>query len=132
MPLKIASILLLGTACAWPQSSAIRDTPAGHTLQARLDAFNSGDRARLQTYLAKYDPSKQLDAEMSFRTQTGGFELLGIDKSERLHIEFLVKEKADQITAVGKMDCQGRRSGRGGELQRACDLAGDDRGPHRA
>jgi hypothetical protein len=104
MPLKIASMLLLGAACAWPQSPAIPETPAGRTLQAWLDAFNSGDRARIQAYLAKYDPTKQLDAEMAFRNQTGAFELLGIDKSERLHIEFLVKEKTDQITAVGKMD----------------------------
>jgi hypothetical protein len=104
MPLKFASILLLGAACAWPQSPAIPDTPAGHTLQAWLDAFNSGDRARIQAYLAKYDPGKPVDGDMGFRNQTGGFELLGIDKSDRLHIEFRVKEKTGQITALGKMD----------------------------
>src|ERR1700686_1952786 len=99
MPLKFVSMLLLGAACAWPQSPAIPDTPAGHTLQAWLDAFNSGDRARLQAYFAKYDPSKPLDAEMAFRNQTGGFELLGVDKSDRLHIEFRVKEKTGPTTA---------------------------------
>lgn len=30
--------------------------------------------------------------------------MLGIDKSERLHIEFRVKEKASPTTAVGKID----------------------------
>src|SRR5947207_13062276 len=44
---RIAFILFLAAASAWPQSAAIPDTPAGHTLQAWLDAFNSGDRARL-------------------------------------------------------------------------------------
>jgi hypothetical protein len=104
MPLRFMPILLLSAACAWPQPPAIPDTPAGHTLQAWLDAFNSGDRARIQAYLAKYEPAKPLDETVSFRDQTGGFELLGIDKSDRLHLEFRVKEKASPTTAVGKME----------------------------
>jgi hypothetical protein len=78
-------------------------TPAGHTLQAWLDAFNSGDRARIQTYLTKYEPTKAVDGTIAFRDQTGGFELLGIEKSERLHIEFRVKEKASPTIALGKI-----------------------------
>jgi hypothetical protein len=101
---RSASILLVSVACAWPQAANIPETPAGHTLQAWLDAFNSGDRARIQTYLAKYEPTKPIDGTISFRDQTGGFELLGIDKNERLHIEFRVKEKASPAIAVGKID----------------------------
>jgi hypothetical protein len=104
MPRKIASILLLSAACAWPQAAAIPDTPAGHTLEAWLEAFNSGDRARIQTYLTKYEPSQGVDGTIAFRDQTGGFELLGIDKSERLHMEFRVKEKASPTIALGKID----------------------------
>jgi hypothetical protein len=104
MPLRIVSLLLLSAACARPQAAAIPDTPAGHTLGAWFDAFNSGDRARIQAYLLKYEPNKPLDATIAFRNQTGGFELLGIDKSERLHIEFRVKEKAGPTTALGKID----------------------------
>jgi len=69
-----------------------------------LDAFNSGDRARIQAYLAKYEPTKSIDEMVTFREQTGGFELLAIDKSEGLHIEFRVKEKASPTTAVGKIE----------------------------
>jgi hypothetical protein len=105
MLLKLVSILIAGVVCAWTETPAIPDTPAGHTLQAWLDAFNSGDRARIQTYLAKYEPEKALDGTMAFRNQTGGFDLLGIDKSERLHIEFRVQEKAKQTTvAIGKIE----------------------------
>jgi hypothetical protein len=104
MLLRFAPILLLGAACAWPQPPAIPETPAGHTLQAWLDAFNSGDRARIQAYLAKYEPTKPVDGTVAFRDRTGGFELLGIDKSDRLHIEFRVKEKASPTTALGKID----------------------------
>ncbi len=85
------------------QTPAIPDTPAGRALQAWLDAFNSGDRERIQAYIAKYDPEKSVDSEVGFRNQTGGFELLGIDKSDRLYIEFRVKEKASPTSAVGKI-----------------------------
>lgn len=98
------AISLFCAACAWSQAPTIPDTPAGHTLQAWLDAFNSGDQARLQAYLTKYEPAKPVDGLMAFREQTGGFDLLGIDKSDRLRIEFRVKEKASTTTAFGKIE----------------------------
>ena len=85
------------------QTPAIPDTPAGRALQAWLDAFNSGDRGRIQAYLAKYEPARPVEGEVNFRNQTGGFELLSIDTNDRLHIEFRVKEKNGPTTAVGKI-----------------------------
>src|SRR5437660_7061184 len=102
--LRLVSILLLAAVPAWPQSPVIPDTPAGHTLHAWLDAFNSGDRARIQAYVAKYWPSQSGDETVAFRNRTGGFDLLGIDKSDRLHIEFRVKERASPTVAVGKLE----------------------------
>ena len=97
--------LMIGAACAWAQAAvAIPDTPAGRTLQAWLEAFNSGDRARIQAFLAKHQPTRSVDEDVSFREQTGGFDLLAIDQSERLHIAFRVKEKAGETTAIGKID----------------------------
>jgi hypothetical protein len=65
--------LLLGLAAAWAQPTtpqtqagaqpAIPETPAGRTLKAWLEALNSGDRALLDAYLHRYDPSKSLDNE---------------------------------------------------------------------
>ena len=104
MLLTFAPILLVVAAAAGPQSPAIPDTPAGYTLEAWLEAFNSGDRARIQAYLAKYEPTQTVEETLAFREQTGGFDLLGVDKSEKLHIEFRVKEKASPTTAVGKID----------------------------
>ncbi|HYL77770.1 MAG TPA: S41 family peptidase [Bryobacteraceae bacterium] len=103
MKIRLAVVLIVTLPLA-AQTPAIPDTPAGHTLQAWLDAFNSGDRGRLQSYLAKYEPDKSLDNQMNFRNQTGGFELLSIDKTDRLHIEFLVKEKTGPTNAVGKIE----------------------------
>ena len=104
MSLRFLPILLLSAACGWPQAPAIPDTPAGHAFEAWLEAFNSGDRARIQAYLTKYEPTKALDGTMAFREQTGGFELLGVDKNDRLHIEFRVKEKASPTTGLGKIE----------------------------
>jgi hypothetical protein len=87
-----------------PAPPTIPDTPAGHTLKAWLEAFNSGDRAQLDAYLHKYDPGKPVDREMEFRGMTGGFDLLQIVKSEPLHLEFLVKERRSETRAIGKLD----------------------------
>jgi hypothetical protein len=86
------------------QAPAIPDTPAGRVLQAWIDAFNSGDRGRLGAYLTKYEPEKSVDSELGFRDQTGGFELVKITQSDRLRIEFQVKEKAGPTNAVGEIE----------------------------
>lgn len=102
--------LLFVAACAWPQSRNIPDTPAGHSLKAWLDAFNSGDQARLQAFIAKYDPSDSADEMAAFRQQTGGFEVVSVGESEPLHIEFSVKEKASPRIAVGRLDLKDAES----------------------
>ena len=82
----------------------IPDTPAGHTFQEWLEAFNSGDRDRIKAYCRKYEPDKLAENEISFRNMTGGFELLRIAGSERLHIEIVVKERNSGATAIGALD----------------------------
>ena len=100
---QLCCLLLLGlvTACSQP---AIPDTPAGRALTAWLDAFNSGDRARVETYLKQYEPERKADEMMGFRAQTGGFVLISIESSEAARIVFRVKEKGSETTAVGKID----------------------------
>jgi len=103
-----ALVLALAAALA-PQATpqappAIPDTPAGRTFKAWLEAFNSADRAQLEAYLHKYDPSKPVDNEMHFRGMTGGFDLLQILKSEPLRLEFLVKERRSETQAIGKLE----------------------------
>ena len=73
----------------------IPDTHAGAVLRSWLEAFNSGDRARLTAYFDKYEPEHkdQVDDMMGFRDQTGGFNIIRVEKSEPLHIEALVKER---------------------------------------
>src|SRR5437879_4711581 len=111
-PLRLALVLALAAAFAQsttphPQAGAqpaIPETPAGRTFKAWLEAFNSGDRAQLDAYFHKYDPSKSLDNEMQFRGMTGGFDLLQILKSEPLRLEFLLKERRSETQAIGKLE----------------------------
>src|SRR5438309_9140589 len=108
----LALVLALAAALALqaiPQAPAqaqpaIPDTPAGRTFKAWLETFNSGDRAQLDAYAHKYDPGKPVDQEMHFRGMTGGFDLLQIVKSEPLRLEFLVKERRSETTAIGKLE----------------------------
>jgi Peptidase family S41/N-terminal domain of Peptidase_S41 in eukaryotic IRBP len=94
-------VLLLVVVGSGLGQTNIPDTPAGHTLQAWLDAFNSGDRAKIETYVNTVDRSQSVDGMISFRNQTGGFELVSIESSEPLHIRFRVKEKGGPTTALG-------------------------------
>jgi hypothetical protein len=106
--------LVLGLAAAWVQQAppdsraekepVIPDTPAGHTLKAWLAAFNSGDRALMDAYYRKYDPGKSVENEKRFRDRTGGFDVQKVVKSERLHLEFLVRERRSDTQAIGKLD----------------------------
>jgi retinol-binding protein 3 len=99
---RLLVLVCLETGCGLAQTSA-PDTPAGHTLQAWLDAFNSDDRAKVEAYVKTVDNSENVDGMMSFRGQTGGFELIGIESSEPLHLRFRVKEKGGPTTALGNL-----------------------------
>lgn len=93
---------LMGVVCGLAQTP-VPDTPAGQTLRVWMDAFNSGDRAKIETYVRTVDPSQSVDGMISFRNQTGGFELLSVESSEPLHIRFRVKEKGGSTTALGNL-----------------------------
>jgi len=89
----------------------VPDNPAGRALKSWLDAFNSGDAAKLNAYYQRYEPAKSADDVMGFRDATGGFELLSVEKSQPLHVEFLVKEKKGDTRAFGAFDVSPGESG---------------------
>ena len=104
---RILSLLTLPLFLALSPASAQQatpETPAGRTLKAWLDAFNSGDRVAEQNYLNTYDPKRSLDDEMRFRGMTGGFVLLQIIKTDPQSVEFMVKEHNSETMAVGKIE----------------------------
>lgn len=95
-------LLFVGVGCAMAQTR-IPSTPGGETLRAWLDAFNSGDRVRMETFVKTVDPAWNLGGMVSFRRSTGGFDLLSIKRSKPLHIWFLIKERNSATQAVGDL-----------------------------
>ncbi len=80
---------------------SIPDTPAGQTLRAFLDAFNSGDHDRIAAYVKEYDPENDADGLVSFSSQTGGFTLTSILNSTPERLTFLVRGRGDNTDAYG-------------------------------
>lgn len=99
---RLCTFLLVAVGAALAQVT-VPETPAGHTLQAWMDAFNSADRSKIEMYVKAVDKSESVDGMVSFRKQTGGFELLSIESSEPLQIRFRVKEKSGPTTALGNL-----------------------------
>lgn len=100
----VASAILLGLSAGIALAQAsLPDTPAGRTARAWLDAFNSGDRAKVAAYIKTVDPNENVDGMISFRDHTGGFDLLSVDSSEPLHLRFRVKEKNSETTALANL-----------------------------
>ena len=82
---------------------SIPDTPAGRTLRAFLDAFNSGEHDRIAAYVKEYDPENSADGLTSFSSQTGGFTLVSIVHSAPDKLSFLVHGHGDNIEAYGAL-----------------------------
>jgi len=102
----VALLFVFGGSAFADNPPQIPDTPAGHTLSLWLEVFNSGDRARIETFMRTYSPTRDLDQEVGFRARTGGFDLLSIEQSKRTEIAFRVKEKASPTQAIGVMEVQ--------------------------
>ncbi len=103
------ALFLLGIAFGLGQTT-IPDTPAGRTLRAWLEAFNSGDPAKIDAYVHTFNPKQSVDSMTAFRNQTGGFELLSIESSEPSLIKFRVKEKASSTVALGSIQLKDAQS----------------------
>jgi hypothetical protein len=75
-------------------------TPAGKTMGAWWDAFNSGDEARIREFAATYKyPSP--DELVALRNQSGGFQLTLLEMEYELALRFVVKEKKSPTTVAG-------------------------------
>lgn len=83
---------------------AIPRTLAGDALRAWINAFNSADSVRLVAYARQFERDVIIGDELGFREQTGGFDLVSIEWSERRHIEFIVRERKSSTTAYGAID----------------------------
>ncbi len=107
MRVRIVSALLLGFlipaashAPLTAQTTAattivLPDTPAGRQFGAFLEAFNSGDSARLDAFLRDQFPSLPLPpgANTGLRELTGGFDPVQVESSSEGQIVVLLQER---------------------------------------
>lgn len=102
----LAFVLAFGVAAtraAAPAAPVIPGTPAGRMLKAWLTAFDSGDRQTLKHFYQQNEPQRlpQLDDELTFRAQTGGFDLRKIETATPTRITALVQERlSDQFARL--------------------------------
>jgi hypothetical protein len=95
--------VLPGLALADASTPPIPDTPAGHALASWLDAFNSGDSGRFESFAKVHAPWMSLDQEMGHRALTGGYDLVSIEGSGKLWIVFHVKARVRPTPVFGRL-----------------------------
>lgn len=98
LAIALAVFAVRATLC---QTPSIPETPAGHTLSAFLNAFNSGDRSKLEAYVKTYDASESVDGLAGFGSQIGKLNLLSILESKPGFIRFRANESSDGREVLG-------------------------------
>jgi D-alanyl-D-alanine carboxypeptidase len=100
--LRLAAVILLVSGCL-PAQVQLSDTPAAHQLSGWLAAFNSGDKATFLPFLQKNYPARaaQIDDEMGFREQTGGFNLRQVGDCAAVKCAAILQERnSDQFARI--------------------------------
>lgn len=105
LALLLAACLPLGVLAqspppaAAPQAVAPAEDPARQALEAWLEAFNANDRARLEAFRDRYQPTLDVDRMLGFHGQTGGFRLIRYEPSAAESAQALVQENASETVA---------------------------------
>jgi len=82
---------------------SVPDTPAGRALSAWLDAFNSGERAREESFIETHASGWDLDWMVKWRAETGGYDLLEIYANDPANVFFRIKARVNAVEEVGRL-----------------------------
>ncbi|MBL8299141.1 MAG: beta-lactamase family protein [Rhodanobacteraceae bacterium] len=97
-------VLVLTTLAFFSASASggtLPDTAAGKVLDARLKAFASGSEKQLAQYRAQHEPELDIERELAFYRDTGGFDVLKIERSEAHAITAVIRARdADSIGRI--------------------------------
>jgi len=90
--LLIVAALSLGLSFAAPQ---LPSTPAGNVLAGYLEALNSGEKEKLETFIKAHRPDRPnaLDIMLDLRWNTGGLDLYSVESSQPLNIQAVLHER---------------------------------------
>ncbi len=97
---------------------AAQDSAAERLFRLWLEAFNSGDRARIGEFLKAHHPKglERLENLLDFRERTGGFELKKIESSTAVRLTGIVKERDGDNYARFELDADPQRPDTIGKL----------------
>lgn len=79
-------------------AETLPDTPAGKVLQARLLALSSGSIEQLAEYRARHEPGLDVERELAFHRQMGGFDVLKVEHSEPYAITAVIRARDSDST----------------------------------
>jgi CubicO group peptidase (beta-lactamase class C family) len=87
-------VTFLCNSILWAQAG-LPDTPVGKQLAAWFEVFTRGERSALRQYLQTNFPERaeEIDQEIEFRQQTGGFELTKVEESSATRLTAVVRER---------------------------------------
>lgn len=97
-------VSLLVSLSVFSEPASLPDTPSGRTFAAWLDAFNSGDRARIEDFFKSHQMKRDIEQEMFTRKLSGGFDVVALDKQAPTHLVVKLKEKASPQEVLGVLD----------------------------
>ncbi|HLW78441.1 MAG TPA: serine hydrolase domain-containing protein, partial [Terriglobia bacterium] len=108
MRIRMLAVALLSALLLAATPPQLPDTPAAHEFSVWLNAFNSGDGAAIQQFLEKEFPSHpgDVESELGFRAQTGGFDLKKVEESTPTRVTGLVQERSSDQFARFEMEVE--------------------------
>lgn len=89
-------------ASPWAAAAELPATAAGKVLGARLEAFGSGSAKRLAQYQESHEPALNIDRELAFYRDTGGFDVLKVETSQEHAITAVVR--ARDSDSIGRIE----------------------------
>ncbi len=77
--------------------AAARSAPPFRQFSAWLEAFNSGDQARIRQYYATNYPAANIDNHLRLRDNSGGFDFRTIEQATPTSVIGLIEDRRDQV-----------------------------------
>jgi hypothetical protein len=72
-----------------------------------MDAYNSGDRARLEAFVQKFEPTVSVETLVSFHQTNGPIEFVGIQNADNHHIVFHARQPGSDHRVIGELAVTG-------------------------
>lgn len=101
--LLLAALTCALASLAHADAPRIPDTAAGHALGAWLDAFNSGDRTRQESFIESRASWMKPDDMAQWSAEVGGYDLLEAVANEPTNVFFRVKRRSRAVEEFGRM-----------------------------